>query len=213
MPLFRKSVSPHRHRCIAGRSARRSLAHCHMPPFHPLTRAPAWLYPILPALRTSVYSTRIMGSPVTLPPAQHIAHFYENDRCLTESVVEFIKAGLQANDRVIIIATASHWQTLRNAFNQDELCHDNFTFFDATVLLAELMVEDWPYHSVFMRVLGHPIQEVCHRGRVRVRRDGGRSLVSWSLSGGPVSRRAMEHAANDPILCSLACLPAYATPV
>jgi hypothetical protein len=115
---------------------------------------------------------------MTLPSAQHIAQFYENDRFLTESVAEFIKAGLQVNEKVIVIATASHAQTLRNAFNQDELCHDNFTFFDATVLLAELMVEDWPDHSVFMRVLGHPIQEACHRGRVRVY--GEMVAVLWS---------------------------------
>ena len=112
------------------------------------------------------------------PPSLHVAQFYENDRFLTESVVEFMKAGLQGNERVIIIATALHWQTLRNAFNPDELCNEHLTCFDATALLAELMVDDWPDHSIFMRVLGHPIQEACRKGRVRVYGEmGGRSMM------------------------------------
>jgi hypothetical protein len=71
-------------------------------------------------------------------------------------------------------------QTLRNAFTPDERFNENenLTYFDATVVFAELMVEDWPDHSVFMRVLGHPIQEASYRDRIRV--CGEMVAVLWS---------------------------------
>jgi hypothetical protein len=51
------------------------------------------------------------------PLSQHVAQFYEDDEFLTESLVSFVKAGLQNNEMVIIVATAPanrHTITLRD---------------------------------------------------------------------------------------------------
>ena len=102
------------------------------------------------------------------PPSLHVVQFYEDDEFLVEFLVNFVQAGLQSNETVIIFATAQHGQMLRHALTRDDLCNAHLTFFDATTVLSELMMQDWPDHSVFMQVVGRPIQEACHRGRVRV---------------------------------------------
>jgi hypothetical protein len=99
---------------------------------------------------------------------QHIVQFYEDDAFLTESVASFVKVGLQVNDTLIIVATASHRSNLRKVLTRDELDNKNLMFFDAASLLSKIMVDDWPNQSRFMKVLGHRIQKAGRRGRVRV---------------------------------------------
>ena len=107
-----------------------------------------------------------MPPPLTL----HVAHFYEDDEFLVESLVNFVKAGLQNDETVIIIATAPHVHSLRHALTSADLCNPRLSCFDATTLLSQLMVEEekGPDQAVFMRLVGRPIQEACHKGRVRV---------------------------------------------
>jgi hypothetical protein len=112
------------------------------------------------------------------PPSLHVAQFYEDDEFLVEFLVNFVQAGLQNNETVIIIATAPHIHMLRHTLTSADLCNPRLSFFDTTTVLSELMVQDWPDHSAFMRLLGHPIQEACHRGRVRVY--GEMVAVLWS---------------------------------
>ena len=103
-----------------------------------------------------------------LPLSLHVAQFYQDAEFLDESISHFVTAGLQGNESVIIIATASHGQTLRHALRPDQLSSEWLTFFDAAELLSEIMVDGWPNSSVFMRILGQPIQVAAQKGRVRV---------------------------------------------
>jgi len=112
------------------------------------------------------------------PLSQHVAQFYEDDEFLTESLVSFVKAGLQNNEMVIIVATAPRVHTLRQALTPDDLSNTGLSFFDAAALLSYFMVDDWPNHALFMAVLGQHLQEAGRKRRVRVY--GEMVAVLWS---------------------------------
>jgi hypothetical protein len=148
------------------------------------------------------------------PPSLHVAQFYEDDEFLVEFLVNFVQTGLQNNEAVIIIATAPHVRMLCHTLTSADLCNPRLSFFDTTTLLSELMVQDWPDHSAFMRLLGHPIQEACHRGRVRVY--GEMVAVLWSTGRYQETRASKGYGTrccqSNP-LPPPACLPTHAVRV
>lgn len=99
---------------------------------------------------------------------QHIVQFYDDELFLTESVASFVKLGLQVHDTLFIIVTAAHRPELGQALTPDELANKRLKFFDAASLLSNIMMDDLPDPSMFMEVLGNPIQQAGQRGPVRV---------------------------------------------
>jgi hypothetical protein len=99
----------------------------------------------------------------------HSVQFYKDDTFFfTESVAGFIKEGLQANDTVIIVATAHHREELQKVLTPEQMAHDKLIFADAGELLAKFLVNDWPNDLRFKQVVGGMIAQACQHGSVRV---------------------------------------------
>ena len=94
--------------------------------------------------------------------------FHNNDTFLSESVINFIKEGLQVNDRVIIVATARHCEELHKVLSPEQLANEKLLFFDAREQLLKIMIADWPSELRFRNAVGGMIGGAHQGGPVRI---------------------------------------------
>jgi signal transduction histidine kinase len=78
----------------------------------------------------------------------HAVQFYEDDGVLLDSVTRFLAAGLEAGERVLVIATKEHTSELRGRLEpfgaSDALDQGSLRFLDADETLARFMVGGMP---------------------------------------------------------------------
>ena len=107
----------------------------------------------------------------------HAVLFYEDEAFLSDSVAEFIGAGLTAGEPIHLVVTSEHWQAFRKSLEaksvdvQGALDAGLLTTADARETLARLMVEGVPDPARFAEVL-EPVfarAAITHPGaRIRV---------------------------------------------
>ena len=111
----------------------------------------------------------------------HTVQLYRDQRFLIDTITDFIKAGLDLNETVLVIVTAQHRKELYKTLTRKELRNDKLKFTDVRDFLALFMVEDWPNESQFMhemetflglagetgrvRVFGEAVQVLCEEGK------------------------------------------------
>ena len=94
--------------------------------------------------------------------------FYSDDTFLMESMIRFVKEGLQINDTVIIVATAHHREMLHKSLTPGQMAHEKLLFFDAGEQLRKFMIADWPSELRFRHVVGNMLGQARQQGPVRI---------------------------------------------
>jgi PAS domain S-box-containing protein len=146
---------------------------------------------------------RDAAGPLLEKPADghHLVQFYEDEAYLLDAVGRFLRAGLDAGDRLIVIAMPDH----RDAFirslhdrNVDGAIADGqLLLFDARETLARFMVDGRPDPSRFFRTLEGMLAQTTHnRPDVRVRAYGEMVDLLWR-DGEQTAAIALEELWNE----------------
>ncbi|MDQ1921582.1 hybrid sensor histidine kinase/response regulator [Massilia pseudoviolaceinigra] len=103
---------------------------------------------------------------------RHVVRFYDEDESLLEEVADFLDVALRSGGTSIVIATAEHIQTLRRHLgglgtqaDQAPWFTGELIAFEAEVLLAQFMINDWPDEQRFNEIVGNIVREACRSGR------------------------------------------------
>ncbi|HEX3853030.1 MAG TPA: PAS domain S-box protein, partial [Polyangiaceae bacterium] len=131
----------------------------------------------------------------------HLVHFYENEASLFEIVCKFLGAGLDAGDRLIVIATAAHrsgmLRQLRDRHVERAIANGQLLLLDARETLARFMVNGCPDADRFHRVLQEALTRVgAGLSGVRVRAYGEMVDLLWR-DGNRSAAIALEELWNE----------------
>jgi len=106
---------------------------------------------------------------------EHFVQFYENDTYLVNQVAGFIRAGLQAGDAAIVIATKPHRDDLENRLRADtssiaaQRPHgDQYVALDAADTLSKFLVDGQPDEERFTDLLAPILKRTTDGGSGRV---------------------------------------------
>ncbi|HEV8097294.1 MAG TPA: MEDS domain-containing protein [Burkholderiales bacterium] len=107
---------------------------------------------------------------------EHFVQFYENDAYLANQVAGFIRAGLQAGDAAIVIATKSRRDDLQKRLSADVSRApeqrprvEPYVPLDAAETLATFMVDGLPDERRFADVMGRVLKRAAASGNGRLR--------------------------------------------
>ena len=100
--------------------------------------------------------------------SRHEVEFYKDDHTWMESVVPFVKVGLDLYETVIVVATPRHSEALQFALYPADFQNERLLFFDAAELLSRFVVKGWPSKSQFLDVLSPILEKTSRKGRVRI---------------------------------------------
>lgn len=126
-------------------------------------------------------------SPDAVSEGAHVVQFYEADEELVDGLSRFVRAGLDAGDACLVIATRPHRARLAGALRARGVDPRGarksgvYRALDAATTLDAIMVEGRPDPERFTRVIGRAIERAAGRGR-RVRVFGELVALLW-LSG------------------------------
>lgn len=108
---------------------------------------------------------------------EHFVQFYEDDAYLVKQVADFARAGLQAGDAVVVIATKPHRDELEKRLRND-IAHaaarypnaEQYLALDAADTLSKFMLQGRPDESRFNDFMGPVLKRATDRcnGRLRV---------------------------------------------
>jgi PAS domain S-box-containing protein len=111
-----------------------------------------------------------------LAEPSHIVQFYESDDFLCGLVADYLAAGIEADEPLVVFATAEHSEVFRSALGArgidvDRACASGrLSLIDARETLARFMVDGMPDWERFQRVVGDAIDRgQLHARRARVR--------------------------------------------
>ena len=117
------------------------------------------------------------GQVLSSGSARHYVQFYDDETFLYEVVADFLKAGVEAREPAIVIATERHragfWRALKaRDVNVDvEGAGGHLTLLDAGATLSLFMRDGMPDRTLFRGAIG-PVIEAGKRGGERVRAYG-----------------------------------------
>jgi PAS domain S-box-containing protein len=120
-----------------------------------------------------------------MPAHAHMVQFSENDASLISAVSAFISAGLRAGDACIIVATASHRESLEHHLRADGLdvasahAAGSYLSLDAAATLAHFLVDGEPESTRFVEVI-EPLIEQAAQGSRHVRIFGEMVALLWA---------------------------------
>jgi hypothetical protein len=103
-----------------------------------------------------------MGMP------RHTALLYRDERFFIESVITFIRNGLDDAATVFAIMTANHHQNISGMLANKGLPNKKLIFRDANDCLMQFMVDGWPNEQLFMQTMEALIGPASKHGDVRV---------------------------------------------
>jgi PAS domain S-box-containing protein len=154
-----------------------------------------------PALAEAVRSSE--GLLDTPGERDHIVRFYQDEELLYRAVVQFVAAGLAAEEPVVIVATEAHRTAFVQRLRRQGIAVDaavssgRITLLDARETLARFMVGDDPKWDRFAAAIG-PVLDRCRAGRtdVRVRVYGEMVDVLWR-AGNRVAAIRLEEFWNE----------------
>ncbi len=130
----------------------------------------------------------------------HLVHFYEQETSLFDAVGRFLGAGLEAGDRLIVIATPDHRDGLIRCLHDGAdraIADGQLHFLDARDTLELFMVEGRPDRALFFRALDGMLARVTGgRQGVRVRAYGEMVDLLWR-DGEQTAAIALEELWNE----------------
>ena len=136
-----------------------------------------------------------------LGPREHRVQFYDTDDFLVDAIVSYVKAGLAANETVLVIATAEHWQSAKAklAAGSDAVARaeaaEQLIARDAAAMLELFMVGETPDASRFQATVGE-IVRTCRKTGRRLRAFGEMVALLWD-SGNRAGAVALEELWNQ----------------
>jgi hypothetical protein len=111
---------------------------------------------------------------------EHFVQFYEGDAYLVNEVAGFIRAGLQAGDAAIVIATKLHHHDLERQLTGDvagvaaqRLSAQQYVALDAADTLSKFLVDGRPDERCFTDLIGPIFKRATGYGSGRIRVFGG----------------------------------------
>ena len=117
-------------------------------------------------------------------PGSHAVQFYEREEFLLEAVGNFLGAGLERGDRLLVICTREHADAFLERLarlNAEYAADGRLTLLDARETLAKFMVGDMPDSGLFHELLARVMKQV--RGndvpRVQIRAFGEMVDLLW----------------------------------
>jgi hypothetical protein len=106
----------------------------------------------------SLETVRQCRVPSPVPHAQHVAAFYQSDDFLTERIASFVAEGLARDERVIVVATMTHWNAVAARLENAGVSHGRAATDRRLILLdAEHMLDAI---TVDGRVMGERLAEM-----------------------------------------------------
>src|SRR5258708_150115 len=120
----------------------------------------------------------------TLNGSDQFAQFYEADEFLLDSLEDFIRKGLDADDICIVIATKDHTANLTERLQalgtdvQAAMASGRYFSLDAEVTLSSIMVDGAPDPGRFFEIVGNVISR-ARAGSNRVRIFGEMVALLW----------------------------------
>lgn len=139
-------------------------------------------------------TTRLLADP---PQKAHAVHFYETPDALFEKVARFVGSGLESGDRVIMVATASHRDSIAErldpALVSRALATKQLAVLDAHEVLDAITVGETVDQNLFHRLLDRVVAEL--RGGIpdaRVRAYGEMVDVLWRAGRSSAALRLEE---------------------
>jgi signal transduction histidine kinase len=131
----------------------------------------------------------------------HAVQFYEQDEFLYETVGKFLRAGLEAGDRLLVIATEAHRDGFKRelgARTADQAIRSGqLVMLDARETLAKFMIGEMPDADLFKDVLARVIATTAtHRPGARLRAYGEMVDLLWRDGNSSAAIR-LEELWND----------------
>jgi hypothetical protein len=136
----------------------------------------------------TIRSSRLRASTVfTGQPAapQHIAHFYQDDAQLLDTLSTFVLEGLQTGESVIVIATPEHEAALQSRLLEAGIDlklaieEDLYIALDAEKALGGFLVNGWPDGQRFADLVGKLMKRAT-AGQRPVRAFGEMVALLWA---------------------------------
>src|SRR5262249_38656038 len=87
----------------------------------------------------------------------HVVQFYEDDEALCDTVARFLEEGLEAGDRIVVVATAAHRDGLTRRLARFDLARCA-TFADPPDTLEAVLVAGQPDPARFRTALARMIE-------------------------------------------------------
>ena len=120
-----------------------------------------------------------------IAPCEHVVQIYENDDVFLDLLSGFVSGGISAGDSVVVIATASHLESLDGRLK--DLGHKvgalirtaQYIPLDAEQTLSRFMVNGWPDETLFNYVVSDVISKAKENGR-QVRAFGEMVALLWA---------------------------------
>lgn len=104
---------------------------------------------------------------------EHFVQFYEDDAFVVTQVASFIRAGLQAGDAVIVIATKPHRDDLERRLRADvaraAIHREHYVALDAADTLSQITVDGQPDEARFTELIWPIVKRATQHGNGRVR--------------------------------------------
>ena len=134
-------------------------------------------------------------------PHNHSVELYDDDNVLLESLVEYVSAGFDNQEAVILIATPAHLQALNLALSKMgydldvAIKNDAYITLDAAATLEHFMLNNWPVRDLFVNSIV-PVLERAASGNRKIRAFGEMVMLLWKrgLHGATVQ---LEQCWND----------------
>jgi hypothetical protein len=120
-----------------------------------------------------------------IAPTEHVVQIYENDENFLELLLGFVSGGISAEDCTIVIATATHLESLNRklALQGFDVTHEieegYYVPLDADDALSRFMVNDWPDENLFIDLVSTLISDARQEGR-HVRAFGEMVALLWA---------------------------------
>lgn len=96
---------------------------------------------------------------------QHSVQFYSNDKGFLDQLILFLKEGIDAGHRCLVVATEAHRDAILAALAPDQLRH--VLCLDAVETLSAITLCGFPEQSRFNKVFGEAISELLKGARSR----------------------------------------------
>jgi signal transduction histidine kinase len=115
----------------------------------------------LPHIEALHVEANFLTSP---PPRSHAVQFYDDERFLFQTVAHFLRAGLDAGEPALVVATPAHTEGILRALGEhttrDALRTGLLCLVDARALLAQFMVGGIPNPDLFKDALSRQLSRM-----------------------------------------------------
>lgn len=120
-----------------------------------------------------------------IAPCDHVVQIYETDDAFLDLLFGFVRGGIDAGERVVVIATAAHLEALEHRLRRSGLDFkfikesDLYIPLDAETILSKFMINDWPDETLFMHLVSDLISNANQDGKP-VRAFGEMVAILWA---------------------------------